>query len=298
MFEGGEEITKECGMGTIALPSVYFIGCDGAPSIEETCYKTNHYAARNESSLESNPTLFREFIIHHPDNVLFEQSPQQNHIQPNDFGNEGLVRHSIPPQEQDESCPNRNGLHECNCVQRTAGTVVPKKQKPKKCTSPSQQRKRQPQKKWDSEEIERLRVAVSKHGTAKGKWPVIAKDVGTRNTSGCINKWRSLEKKRRWNKEDSEMIQRLMREGRTYEEIKALMPDCTITQINQHYGKFKANHEEWENYEYEQLKVWILNKTDISFTEMGRMLNNRHRDDVKCRYNAIKSQLSEFERIE
>lgn len=300
MFKSGEEITEECGMGNIALPSKRYNGCDEAPYIEKTCYKTNSYAARNENFLESNPSPSGEFIIPNPDNVLLFE--QQNENGPNnDYGNEILVCHSFLSQEQNEVSLPSNIFQECNNLQRTTGTVVPKKQKSKKysyCTSPSQQRKRRPQKKWDREEIERLRVAVSKHGTVKGKWPAIANDVGTRSTSQCINKWKSLKKNRRWNKEDSEMMQRLMREGRTYEEIKLLMSNCTITQINQHYGKFKANHEEWENYEYEQLKEWILNKTDISFTEMGRLLNNRHRDDVKCNYNAIKRQLSEFERIE
>ena len=144
--------------------------------------------------------------------------------------------------------------------------------------------------KWSQEECQRLREAVKNSG-ATIRWSEVAKYVGTRSMGQCINKWKnSLCKKReRWTSKSSEQLQQLMKRGLKEKEIVALMPQFTYIQIYQQIRKLSSNTKPWAEWELEKL-VRLKSEGTLGDTEIGRLLDNRHRDAVKNMWNHIRKQ--------
>ena len=146
--------------------------------------------------------------------------------------------------------------------------------------------------KWTSREKKLQEEAVKKYGS-EGKWPLIAKYVGTRSCSQCVNKWKNdlkFESKIRWNKKATAILDKHIREGRTDKEIMALMTDYAYIQIKQHLQKARMNHGPWSSEEVEKL-FYLKANTNLTDTEIGHQLNNRHRDDVKKMWNLAKKNV-------
>ena len=144
--------------------------------------------------------------------------------------------------------------------------------------------------KWSQEECQRLKEAVENSG-ATIRWSEVAKHVGTRSMGQCINKWKnSLCKKReRWTSKSSEQLRQLVKRGLKEKEIAALMPQFTYIQIYQQVRKLSSNTKPWAEWEVEKL-VQLKSEGTLGDTEIGRCLDNRHRDAVKNMWNRIRKQ--------
>ena len=144
--------------------------------------------------------------------------------------------------------------------------------------------------KWSPEECQRLREAVENCG-ATLRWSEVAKYVGTRTMGQCINKWKnSLCKKReRWTAQSSEQLKELLKKGLSEKEIARLMPQFTYIQLYQQIRKLSSNTKPWAQWEVEKL-VKLKQEGTMGDTEIGRCLDNRHRDAVKNMWNHIRKQ--------
>lgn len=142
---------------------------------------------------------------------------------------------------------------------------------------------------WTNEECQRLRKAIAQYGE-KDNWKVIAQQVGTRNISQCINKWKndlSKKNKKRWNASATRLLLRYLQEGKTPKEIESLMQEYTYIQIYQQIQKLRSNSEPWEEWEI-QLLIQYKREGNLTDTQIGHKLNNRHRDAVKNMWNRIR----------
>ena len=145
---------------------------------------------------------------------------------------------------------------------------------------------------WTAGECNRLREAVKLWGSSK-RWNQIATYVATRNVSQCINKWKndlSKEGKRqRWSPDATARLRQFLDEGLTMKEIQKRMPEYTYIQIYQQTNKLRTNTAPWEPWEYELL-VKLKAAGELSDTDIGRRLNNRHRDVVKNVWSHLKRE--------
>ena len=123
------------------------------------------------------------------------------------------------------------------------------------------------------------------------RWSEVAKYVGTRTMGQCINKWKnSLCKKReRWTAQSSEQLKELLKKGLSEKEIARLMPQFTYIQLYQQIRKLSSNTKPWAQWEVEKL-VKLKQEGTMGDTEIGRCLDNRHRDAVKNMWNHIRKQ--------
>lgn len=109
--------------------------------------------------------------------------------------------------------------------------------------------------KWTPQECEALIKAVKKYGTMN-KWTDIAESikyeiisnlvgVGTRTVSQCINKWRNdlsfNGRKQRMTKRAIEQVKQYIKENKSEEEIRTLMPQFSYIQIYQQVRKVQCN---------------------------------------------------------
>lgn len=144
---------------------------------------------------------------------------------------------------------------------------------------------------WTVKECKRLRKAVSRYGSS-GNWKEVAKFVGTRSAGQCINKWKNdlcKDKKTRWNAAATKQLLEYMKMGLSEKEISERMPEYTYIQIYQQIRKNQANHQPWEDWEI-QLLIKLKREGKLQDTEIGRKLNNRHRDSVKNKWCQLKRQ--------
>ena len=143
---------------------------------------------------------------------------------------------------------------------------------------------------WTEEECQLLREGVARFGSS-GSWKEISKYVGTRGPSQCINKWKNdlCKNKRRWNKEATQKLISFFKKGYSEKEIFALMPEYTYIQLYQQIQKYKTNHQPWEDWEIQKL-IALKKEGTLRDTEIGRKLNNRHKDDVKNMWNRLSKQ--------
>lgn len=145
---------------------------------------------------------------------------------------------------------------------------------------------------WTAGECDRLREGVRRWGSLK-QWNQISTFVGTRNVSQCINKWKndlSKEGKRqRWSQDATARLRQFLNEGLTMKEIQKRMPEYTYIQIYQQTSKLRTNTGPWEPWEYELL-VKLKAAGGLSDTDIGRRLNNRHRDVVKNVWSHLKRE--------
>lgn len=141
---------------------------------------------------------------------------------------------------------------------------------------------------WTPTECKRLIDAVGKYGI-KHNWKEIAAYVGTRDLSQCFNKWKNslCKKKKRWNKEATKQLQRYVDRGYELNQILELMPEYTYIQIYQQIERRNSNYGCWKQWEIEEL-IRLKKEGKKSETEIGRCLDNRHRDSVKSMWNRIK----------
>lgn len=141
---------------------------------------------------------------------------------------------------------------------------------------------------WTPTECKRLIDAVNKYGS-KHNWKEIAAYVGTRDLSQCFNKWKNslCKKKKRWNKEATKQLQCYVDRGYELNQILELMPEYTYIQIYQQIERRKSNYGIWKQWEIEEL-IRLKTEGRMSETEIGRNLDNRHRDSVKSMWNRIK----------
>ena len=145
---------------------------------------------------------------------------------------------------------------------------------------------------WTAEECDRLREAVKLWGSSK-RWNKISAYVSTRSVSQCINKWKndlSKEGKRqRWSPDATARLRQFLDEGLLMKEIQTRMPEYTYIQIYQQTNKLRTNTAPWEPWEYELL-VKLKTAGEFSDTDIGRRLNNRHRDVVKNMWSHLKRE--------
>ena len=143
---------------------------------------------------------------------------------------------------------------------------------------------------WTEEECQLLREGVARFGSS-GSWKEISKYVGTRGPSQCINKWKNdlCKNKRRWNKEATQKLISFFKKGYHEKEIFTLMPEYTYIQVYQQIQKYKTNHQPWEDWEIQKL-IALKKEGTLRDTEIGRKLNNRHKDDVKNMWNRLSKQ--------
>lgn len=141
---------------------------------------------------------------------------------------------------------------------------------------------------WTPSECKRLTDAVGIYGN-KHNWKEIAAHVGTRDVSQCFNKWKNslCKKKKRWNKEATIQLKQYLERGYDLKKLQELMPEYTYIQIYQQIERWKRNFESWKEWEIEKL-IELKMEGKLSETEIGRCLNNRHRDSVKSMWNRIK----------
>lgn len=281
----GITITEKCEESGIDPTVEQNVKYNERESFENACYNHDTWETKNGNNPDDDIDKG-----HFQLNTIFEQMPlcgDQCFISDIIIQSTGQTKSCLTKCSHESGIPLMSTMGYCDWPKTESQTS----------SSPNTCRKRNPQSKWTEEETKRLKDAVLKHGTAKGNWPSIAKDVGTRNVSQCVNKWKSLEK-RKWNSNDTERIKHYIAEGYTCNEIKMYMPDCTSTQICQHYRKLTSNQSRWQDWEYERLKELILTNTNLSFTEIGRvMLDNRHRDDVTCKWNVMARTLKAYNQI-
>ena len=111
--------------------------------------------------------------------------------------------------------------------------------------------------------------------------------------SQCINKWKndlSKEGKRqRWSPDATARLRQFLDEGLLMKEIQTRMPEYTYIQIYQQTNKLRTNTAPWEPWEYELL-VKLKTAGEFSDTDIGRRLNNRHRDVVKNVWSHLKRE--------
>ncbi|KAK8798948.1 hypothetical protein WA171_005701 [Blastocystis sp. BT1] len=147
-------------------------------------------------------------------------------------------------------------------------------------------------KKWSAEECNRLQHAVS-HLGASMHWNQVASYVGTRSVSQCINKWKNDickgGKKPRWTVEATNRLREYINQGLSNKEIQRRMPEYTYIQIYQQTRKLNTNTAPWEEWEYDLL-VKLKTTGLMGDTEIGRRLNNRHRDAVKNVWSHLKRE--------
>ena len=147
-------------------------------------------------------------------------------------------------------------------------------------------------KKWSAEECNRLQRAVTQLGSSM-HWNQVASYVGTRTVSQCINKWKNDiskgGKKPRWTEEATKQLREYVNQGLSSKEIQKRMPDYTYIQIYQQTRKLHTNTAPWEEWEYDLL-VKLKRAGVMGDTEIGRRLNNRHRDAVKNVWNHLKRE--------
>lgn len=147
-------------------------------------------------------------------------------------------------------------------------------------------------KRWSIEECNRLQHAVSLLGSSM-HWNQVASYVGTRSVSQCINKWKNDickgGRKPRWTVEATNRLREYVKQGLSNKEIQRRMPEYTYIQICQQTRKLEANNSPWEDWEYELL-VKLKTSGLMGDTEIGRRLNNRHRDAVKNVWNHLKRE--------
>lgn len=143
---------------------------------------------------------------------------------------------------------------------------------------------------WTTKECQRLREAVKRYGSS-GHWREVAQYVGTRSPGQCINKWKNdlCKDKKRWNAAATKQLLELMNMGLTEKEISERMPEYTYIQIYQQIRKNQTNHKPWEDWEI-QLLIKLKREGNLQDTEIGRKLNNRHRDSVKNKWCQLKRQ--------
>ena len=148
---------------------------------------------------------------------------------------------------------------------------------------------RSPPKMWTKEECNRLHTAINRFGV--GHWTEISRYVGTRCVSQCINKWKnSLSKKReRWTAAATKQLKEYVQSGASEKEIAKLMPQYTYIQLYQQIRKLRTNTSPWAEWETELL-IKLKLEGRLGDTEIGRQLNNRHRDNVKNVWNRIKRE--------
>ena len=148
---------------------------------------------------------------------------------------------------------------------------------------------RSPPKMWTKDECDRLHTAISRFGV--GHWTEISRFVGTRCVSQCINKWKnSLSKKReRWTAAATKQLREYVQSGASEKEIAKLMPQYTYIQLYQQIRKLRTNSSPWAEWEIELL-IKLKLEGRLGDTEIGRQLNNRHRDNVKNVWNRIKRE--------
>lgn len=148
---------------------------------------------------------------------------------------------------------------------------------------------RSPPKMWTKEECNRLHTAINRFGV--GHWTEISRYVGTRCVSQCINKWKnSLSKKReRWTAAATKQLKEYVQSGASEKEIAKLMPQYTYIQLYQQIRKLRTNTSPWAEWEMELL-IKLKLEGRLGDTEIGRQLNNRHRDNVKNVWNRIKRE--------
>ena len=140
---------------------------------------------------------------------------------------------------------------------------------------------------WTEKEIKLLEEGVKLYGT-NNNWKKIATHVGDRNASQCVNKWKNRRSEgwKKWNKAASEVLKGLIKQGLSFKEIQVRMSDYTYIQIYQHHQKLAMNSEPWEKWEVELL-IKLKKEGKLSDTQIGKKLNNRHKDSVKCKWNEI-----------
>ena len=140
---------------------------------------------------------------------------------------------------------------------------------------------------WTEKENELLKEAVKLYGT-RNNWRKIAAYVGKRNASQCVNKWKNRRSDgwKKWNKAATEVLRGLIKQGLSFHEIQERMSDYTYIQIYQHHQKLAMNSEPWEKWEVELL-IKLKKEGKLSDTQIGKKLNNRHKDSVKCKWNEI-----------
>lgn len=143
---------------------------------------------------------------------------------------------------------------------------------------------------WTEEECNRLREAVKIYGVP-GSWSKIAKYVGTRSSSQCINKWKNdlCKKRKRWNREATIQLASYLKKGMSEEEIAKKMSEYTYIQLYQQMRKYYTNQSPWEEWEIQKLAEY-KRQGILSNTQIGGKLNNRHCDAVKNMWNRIKHQ--------
>lgn len=148
---------------------------------------------------------------------------------------------------------------------------------------------RNPPKMWTKEECDRLYTAIHRFGV--GHWTEISRYVGSRCVSQCINKWKnSLSKKReRWTAAATKQLKEYVNNGATEKEIAKLMPQYTYIQLYQQIRKLQTNSSPWAEWEIELL-IKLKLEGRLGDTEIGRQLNNRHRDNVKNVWNRIRRE--------
>ena len=147
-------------------------------------------------------------------------------------------------------------------------------------------------KRWSTEECNRLQHAVSHLGSSM-RWNQVASYVGTRSVSQCINKWKNDickgGKKPRWTAEATNRLREYVNQGLSNKEIQRRMPEYTYIQIYQQTRKLNTNTAPWEEWEYDLL-VKLKTAGLMGDTEIGRRLNNRHRDAVKNVWSHLKRE--------
>ena len=142
---------------------------------------------------------------------------------------------------------------------------------------------------WSREECDRLNEGIKRFGI--GHWTEISKFVGTRCVSQCINKWKNgLSKKReRWTASATKQLKEYIQKGATEKEIAKLMPQFTYIQLYQQIRKLRTNTKPWADWEIERL-IQLKTEGRMGDTEIGRQLDNRHRDNVKNVWNRIRRE--------
>ena len=140
---------------------------------------------------------------------------------------------------------------------------------------------------WTQKEIKLLEEGVKLYGT--NNWKKVSLHVGSRNVSQCVNKWMNRRGKgwKKWNKAATKILKELINQGLSFEEIQKRMTEFTYIQIYQHFQKFTMNDDPWKDWEVELL-IKLKKEGKLSDTEIGKKLNNRHKDSVKSKWNKIK----------
>ena len=156
-------------------------------------------------------------------------------------------------------------------------------------TTETKKRRRAVRRLWTEDENQRLVRAVEKYGEYK-MWPTIAKEVGTRNTSQCKNKWRSMKRSpnvHRWNSSDTALLDNYVNDGLNNQEILSLMNEYGYFQVNQQLKIARMNHSPWTDDENIAL-IRFKQENVLTDTEIGHRLNNRSRGDVKKQWTKVK----------